>query len=512
MSTTIRLPRKSGASLFKGNEHLRWRGNTDMGPIEYAVLPKPDGTEHIMQNDGSLHDSSSGNSRTVVYNKHGFGSSGTGDGVWYGTTTTTYDNATAICVFANVDVTGLSTCAMGIDYYNFAQWNSTEKPGLTVPSVSDYTVNISGPRGESGVAIWGVTPGTSQYVAINGRSAGSSMGGTGFTRPFNEGSPMYIRGIANGSRNLLVHFANRWSDAEILWYSETPERVYNLLFNGNPTHRTIVLPSAAAAATTSTVIRTTKKSGARAPSHVTGINWANTGPGAVGVKTGFKGSLDGQSSTLELVGGARLTGSPYGLAWGCPGASGVKISDFQYPAEVVSVGYTSLLFINARDFGQWGAAYEWDSSADVQRIGLIKRSTNTYFGLYHASARVNAANGTVQTVEDGWGWLGLTWNASDHVMWLYWKGARIGTVEEHLIDPGTPASTDILRLGLDTLETDVTDADIGAFYLLPYPASESEMAYRASTTGQWDWLNQGTRTISLPAAASTGLTTIRRKL
>ena len=249
--TVITKPKTSGP-LFRGDEHLRINRKTDMGDLDFGFCVMSNGQEIAVTPTGLVESVASVHDGTAVQTRLGLGTSAVSDNRSYYTgATLNLDNSkTAVMVFSDVDVTGVAIgVGSGMAGYTLSEYNATEKMGYSISGVANNASSLDGPRGESGVALWGVTRGGTLTTALNGRTG--TEGSISASGANSESGPVYLDGIrGGGTRHLLLNFEGRWSDAELQWYSETPRRIYDLMFG--KTTRKIFLPGAAAAAATGT--------------------------------------------------------------------------------------------------------------------------------------------------------------------------------------------------------------------------------------------------------------------
>jgi hypothetical protein len=282
--------------------------------------------------------------------------------------------------------------------------------------------------------------------------------------------------------------------------------------------RTISLPAAAAAATTSTVIRTTKKSGARAPSHVTGINWAS--PLAEGLIHAVAGGYD--STARDLVTGEAMT-----LGTGTTRAAGKlgRALDFDGTSNATAkLSTTSFSDASPFTMASWfqlkdnlsnpTSSVSLHHGTDNDRWHVLAWSPGVpafRFGVRDGGAYYPAVASYSPSAWELISQVGVVHGATDRRQYI--NGVEDGTVSNSV--DVTLNSTTFFNLGTLHRVAQVNGSVLlhAAMVWDQRALSASDVAALYSPKYRWDIFQQGTRTISLPgAAASTGLTTIRRKL
>lgn len=278
----------------------------------------------------------------------------------------------------------------------------------------------------------------------------------------------------------------------------------------------ISLPASAAAATTSTVLRTTKKSGERAPSSISGINWAS--PLAEGLIHAVAGGYD--STARDLVTGEAMT-----LGTGTTRAAGKlgRALDFNGTSNATAKLSTTS-FSDASPFTMASWFQLKNLSNPTSSVSLHQGTDNLHWHVLAWSPGVPAFRFGVR---DGSNYFPAVASYSPSV-WepIFQVGVVHGTTDRRQyingVEDGTVSdSVDVTLTSIDffNLGTLHTASQINGSVLLhaamvwdQRALSASDVAALYSPKYRWDIYQQGTRTISLPAAASTGLTTIRRKL
>ena len=266
-----------------------------------------------------------------------------------------------------------------------------------------------------------------------------------------------------------------------------------------------------------TIIRLPRKSGARSPQRVTGINWAS--PLAEGLIHAVAGGYD--STARDLVTGEAMT-----LGTGTTRAAGKlgRALDFNGTSNATAKLSTTS-FSDASPFTMASWFQLKNLSLPTSSVSLHQGTDDLHwhvlawspgvpafrFGVRDGGAYYPAVASYSPSAWELISQVGVVHGATDRRQYI--NGVEDGTVSNSV--DVTLNSTTFFNLGTLHRVAQVNGSVLlhAAMVWDQRALSASDVAALYSPKYRWDIFQQGTRTISLPsAAASTGLTTIRRKL